>query len=183
MKTQQERANELIARGNDLRARGKLELACDAYREAIRLVPAYGSLAIVLGDMLFELQRYPAAADAYRTALEFMPGHDQAWTSLGKCLLLQDNRPAALDAFTRAIAANPNHGDAHYYGAMLLVLDGNRKQAAAWLQTALAHKPGWQPHARQDPLLNDLFNEFRTLAKRSEGKKWWRRGKKPKPQV
>jgi tetratricopeptide (TPR) repeat protein len=178
MKTQQEKANELIARGNDQRESGKLDLAIEAYQEAIRLVPAYGSLNLVLGDMLFERQRYEQAADAYQATLEHLPSHDQAWTGLGQCQLLLEAPEAALESFQHALEANPRNGEASYYAAMLYVLNGDRKKAASHLTTALQEKPTWEENARQDALLKDLFDESRSLSNFSAGKRWWQFWKK-----
>jgi tetratricopeptide (TPR) repeat protein len=178
VKSQQEKANELIARGNDLRERGSLDQAIDAYREAIRLVPAYGSLNLVLGDMLFQRQRYDEAGKAYQATLEFMPNHDQAWARLGQCQLLLEDHESALESFNKALEANSRNGEASYYGAMLYVLNGDRKKAATYLATAVREKPSWEQTAREDPLLRGLFDESRSLANLGRGRPWWQFWKK-----
>ena len=88
MKTNQARAHALITQADDLRQRGKLSDAIAAYREAIRLVPAFGTLNLVVGDMLLQTQRPAEAAEAFQTVLDLMPNHEQAWSRLGQCQLL-----------------------------------------------------------------------------------------------
>jgi hypothetical protein len=50
MKTNQHRAHALITQADELRERGKFDEAIAAYREAIRLVPGFASLNLVVGD-------------------------------------------------------------------------------------------------------------------------------------
>ena len=183
MKSQQERANELVAAGNQSRTQGRLKEAIAAYREAIRLVPAYGSLNLVLADMLFERQEYAEAGEAYRKTVEYVPDHDQAWAGLGQCLLLQDDHAGALEAFTNALNVNPQNADANYYGAMLYVLQGDRKKAADHLAAALQTRPAWESNAREDNLLQGLFDESRKLAALDGGKKWWQFWKRREPKT
>ncbi len=173
MKSHQEKANERIARGNELRAAGMHDRAIEAYREALHLVPAYGSLNLVLGDMLLEQQRYEEAAEAYQATLEHLPDHDQALAGLGQCQLVLEQHEAALETFNRALEANPRNGQAAYYGAMLYVLNGDRKKAADYLAGALQRSPSWEENARQDPLLKGLFEESASLSRLGAGRRWW----------
>jgi len=173
MKSQQERANELITKGNELRSQGRLDPAIDAYREAIRLIPAYESLNLVLADMLFERKEFKEAGEAYRKTLEFAPEQEKAWAGLGQCQMVLEQHDAAFESFTRALAINPQNGESNYYLAMLHVLKGERKKAGDHLARALREKPSWEENAREDPLLKALFDESKSLAARDGEKKWW----------
>ncbi|NUM43504.1 MAG: tetratricopeptide repeat protein, partial [Anaerolineales bacterium] len=112
MKTHQARAHALITQADDLRQRGKLEEALAAYREAIRLVPAFGTLNLVIGEMLFQHQRPAEAATAFRAVLALVPEHDQAWSRLGQCQLLQGQTEDAFVSFEKALALNRNDVEA-----------------------------------------------------------------------
>lgn len=159
MKSNQDRAHALITQADDLRQRGKLAEAITAYREAIRLVPAYGTLNLVVGDVLFQLQRPVEAADAYRTLLNTAPEHDQAWSRLGQCQLLLGQHAEALTSLEKAVQANANDVEANYYLAILYARQNESKKAINCLQTALRHRPQWEAQARKDKVLSPLVDE------------------------
>lgn len=159
MKTNQARAHALITHADDLRQRGKLDEAIAAYQEAIRLVPAFGTLNLVVGDLYFQRQRPAEAAEAYRALLELIPTHEQALSHLGKCQLLLGQYDEALTAFEKALATQPNEVEANYYLAILHQRRGETKKAAACLRLALKLHPQWEPQARQDKYLAPLVDE------------------------
>ena len=82
----QQRANELIARANDLHAQGRHDKAVPLYLEAAGLFPPYASFGLVAADSLQEAGKLRGAADAYRAVVEAVPDHDQAWRGLGVVL-------------------------------------------------------------------------------------------------
>ncbi|HNB54866.1 MAG TPA: tetratricopeptide repeat protein [Anaerolineales bacterium] len=159
MKTNQARAHALITQADDLRQRGKLDDAIVAYREAIRLVPAFGTLNLVIGDMLFQRQRPAEAAEAFQTVLELMPNHDQAWSRLGQCQLLLGQPEAAFGAFEKALAISSNDVEANYYLAILYMRRGEQKKSIPHLRQALRLRPEWETQARKDKFLSPLVDE------------------------
>ncbi len=170
MKSHQDRANALISQANELHRQKKYEQAIAGYRRAIELIPAYGSLNLVIGDMLFEMKQHAEAAEAYRTTLEFVPDHDQAWGSLGQCLMMTGEQTEAAEALDKAVTLNPEDGLSLYYGAMVHTLLEDAAKARTYLQRALALHPDWIDRTREDPLLIAYFGENGKL---SNGKKWW----------
>lgn len=173
MKSHQERANTLIHQANAFRENGRIEDAIRTYREAIALVPAYGSFRLVIADMLFKANRYPEAADAFRETILSVPDHAQAWVGLGQCLLLLDHHEEALDAFQNALAADPDGPEANYYLAVLLGMRGEFKEAETLLFKALTLRPSWEPQARREASLKPLFDNSRRLTRIGQEKKWW----------
>lgn len=159
MKTNQARAHALITQADDLRQRGKLSDAIAAYREAIRLVPAFGTLNLVIGDMLLQTQRLAEAAEAFQTLVDLIPNHEQAWSRLGQCQLLLGQPEAAFGSFERGLAISPNDIEANYYLAILYTRRGEQKKAVAHLHKALQLRPQWEAQARQDKFLGPLVDD------------------------
>lgn len=173
MKTHQDRANNLILKANAAKENGMLDDAIRSYREAMKLVPAYSTFNVVIGDMLQAENRHRDAADAYlRTVLD-TPDHDQAWVGLGQCRLLLDEHEEAIEAFRSALAANPSNPDAHYYLALLLSIIDDIKGAETHLLSALKQRPAWEDQARQEASLKPVFENSRRLANLNREKKWW----------
>ena len=172
MKTNQHRAHTLITQADDLRERGKLDEAISAYREAIRLVPAFGTLNLVVGDMLFKLQRPAEAAEAYRAVLGIVPDHERAWSSLGQCQLLLGQYEEAFTSFEKALEIAPNDVEANYYLAILYVRRDDRKKAVSCLRRALQLRPQWETQARNDKMLGGLVDEVLPTKKSWE---FWKR--------
>ena len=170
MKTNQARAHTLITRADDLRERGRLDEAITAYREAIRLVPAFGTLHLVIGDLLFKLQRPAEAAEAYQAMLEMVPDHEQAWSSLGQCQLLLGQYETAFTSLEKALSLNANDGEAIYYLALLSARTQSKK-AVPYLKKALQLRPQWETQARNDKLLAPLVDE----ALKKKGWQFWKR--------
>jgi len=165
MKTNQSRAHTLITQADDLRERGKLDEAIATYREVIRLVPAFGTLNLVVGDMLFKLQRPAEAADAYRTVLDIVPEHDQAWSSLGQCQLMLGQYADALVSLEKAVQLNANDVEANYYLAMLYARQNETKKAVGCLRQALQLRPQWESQARNDKILVALVDDALSVKK------------------
>ncbi|GAB4580426.1 MAG: hypothetical protein Fur0022_31670 [Anaerolineales bacterium] len=164
MKTNQARAHTLITQADDLRQRGKLDEAIAAYREAIRLVPAFGTLNLMIGEMLFTLQRPAEAAEAYHALLALAPNHEQAWERLGECQLLLGQLEEAFVSFEKALAFAPQNVEANYYLALLYARRGETQKATACLRQALRLRPQWETQARNDKHLGPLVGD--ALAKK-----------------
>ena len=173
IKSFQERANTLVQEANTAKNQGRIHDAIRAYREAIELVPAYASLNLVIGDMLFESGDYAGAAEAFQAVVAFDPEHDQAWASLGQCRLLRDDFEGAAEAFAAAQQANPDNVEANYYGAILDAHRGETRRAADKLYQALRLRPSWTDQAQTEALLAPLFESSRKLAVLGREKKWW----------
>ncbi len=170
MKTNQARAHALITQADDLRQRGKFDDAIGLYREAIRLVPAFGTLNLVVGDLLFKLQRPAEAADAYRALLELAPD-PAAWSRLGQCQLLLGQTADALGSLEQAVQLNANDVEANYYLAILTMRQNQQKKAVEYLHKALHLRPQWETQARNDKILSPLVD----TALHKKGWQFWKR--------
>ena len=156
---QQERANTLVAQGNDYREKGDLENAVKSYQQAIALVPAYESLNLVVGDMLFEYKNYAAAAEAYQAVVAAFPEHDQAWAGLGQCLMILSDHNGAAAALDNAVKQNPTDALSWFYSAMVHTLLEDTTRAKACLKEALRLQPGWEDRARNEDLFQPYFED------------------------
>jgi tetratricopeptide (TPR) repeat protein len=172
MKTNQARAHALITQADDLRQRGKLEEAISAYREAIRLVPAFRTLNLVVGDMLLKLQRPAEAAEAFRAILDAFPEHEGAWSRLGQCQLLLGHYEDAFVSLEKAVEIAPNDVEANYYLAILYMRRDEQKKAVRCLRRALQLRPQWEAQAREDKVLSPIVDETLSTKKRWQ---FWKR--------
>lgn len=159
MKTNQHRAHALITQADDFRQRGRLDDAIAAYREAIRLVPAFGALNLVVGDLLFTLQRCAEAAEAYRAALDALPEEEHAWSRLGQCQLVLGQYEDAQNSLEKVLALNPNNAEANYYLAVMSAHNGDSRKAARHLRRALHLRPQWEAQARAEKRLSGLVDQ------------------------
>ena len=80
----QQKANALIERGNELHNSGDKLSAAPYYREAAELFPPYASFMLVAADSYLAGGKYRDAAAAYRHVIAAHPDHDQAIGGLKK---------------------------------------------------------------------------------------------------
>lgn len=80
----QQKANALIERGNELHNSGDKLSAAPYYREAAELFEPYSSFMLVAADTYLESGKYRDAAAAYQHLLDAHPDHDQASAGLKK---------------------------------------------------------------------------------------------------
>lgn len=168
MDERQQRANALIAQAGQHQQAHENDEAIRLYREAIALmadVPPYVSYNLVLGDLLFQLQRYREAAECYRQLVDAFPEHDQGWSGLGQALALLGEEREALQAFEQCVVLVSDDAPAWYHGAVLHARRGDDATAAQWLRRALKLQPAWRERAASEPVL------AAHLA--AAGKKWW----------
>ena len=104
---------------------GKLDLAIEHYREAIRLKPDYVEAHINLGVTFKERGLLDNAIECYRTALGFSPNNFTAENNLGAILLSQGKGNEAVEHLRAALRIEPNDAKAHCNLAQALLLSGN----------------------------------------------------------
>ena len=80
----QQKANSLIERGNELHNGGDKLAAAPFYREAAELFEPYSSFMLVAADSYLEFGKFRDAAAAYQAVLDAHPDHDQARAGLKK---------------------------------------------------------------------------------------------------
>lgn len=120
---------------------GRLDQACDAYREAIRLEPADPVLHFNLANGLYALGSAVESADHFRRAVECDRGYVEAWNNLGIVLSELSENGEAVAAFQQAVRLVPTYADAHYNLAELLDELGREGEA----------REHWKFYLRCDP--------------------------------
>jgi len=136
-----EAADLLIAEGNRAEDSGKLQQACELYRQAVSLAPRYPKAHINLGIALEAMGDNPAAIRAYEQALATDPAHPAANYNLGKLLHAHGDRLRAESLLTRALQSRPDFPDARIVLALVHVSQGKLQHAATELEAALLQRP------------------------------------------
>ena len=87
---------------------GKLDVAEDWARRAVRHAPSDPRGYLELGQVLIEQQRVRDALDSYRLAVRFgPPGTEIAWFMIGQCLEALDEPEHACDAYLASLDLDP----------------------------------------------------------------------------
>ncbi len=87
---------------------GELEVARDAYQQAIAARPEYEEALNNLGLVLHDLGEYGAAESAFRQAIAIRARYAAAWINLGRTYAEQNNYARAADALERALEITPS---------------------------------------------------------------------------
>lgn len=136
-----EAADRLIAEGNRAEAAGKVEEACERYREAARAAPGYAKAHLNLGIGLEAIGDGDRALMAYETALAIDRAEPYANYNLGK-LLYTRNEPARAERLLRqALRSRPEFPEARIVLAGVLQAHGALEGAATELEAALELRP------------------------------------------
>ena len=161
-KSDQARANALIAQGNAYHKSHQYDQAIHSFRQAIQLnpTPSYQTYYLQIGDMLFEMQRFEEAESAYRKLLDIVPEHPHGWLGLGMTLLVTGKFYKAAYIFDRALLLDPRFSEALYYGAIAQASLGNQAKSWRYLTRAIKIQPSWEKFARQQPVLLAYFHRL-----------------------
>lgn len=119
------------------RARGNLQAAVAAARQALRLKPLDAEAVSLLGAYLTEARR---AREAVEVLAPFVAGSAPDFdvlTALGLALSAVGDHARARDAFTRAQAADPSNPMGFVNVGTLDLMEGRRAEARAALERAL----------------------------------------------
>lgn len=115
----EDEGRRLVAYADELSAAGRYEAAIASYEQAIARAPrALAGYRFVIGELLFELQRYGEAASAFDSVVREMPRHAQAWEALGRTYTMLGAPDRAVQALENAIALAPAWGDPYYHAAL-----------------------------------------------------------------
>jgi len=148
--------NLITAKGDALKALGRLEDAAGTYERGAREHPhsavAEHNLAATAGD----LEQFDKAEAAARRALAKGIEAPETWLVLGRSLLGQDRHDEAMTAMRAAIARRPDYVEAHGELAQLIwMTTEDPVQATRALDEALARFPDAQALAlRKSELLD-----------------------------
>jgi protein O-GlcNAc transferase len=131
----------LIARGNLAENAGRLQEACELYREAVRLAPQYAKAHLNLGIALEALGDSAGAAECYEKALAIDAADPYANYNLGKLLYACADLPRARRLLEQALRSRSDFPEARIVLAYVLQAQGELAAAATQLKTALPQRP------------------------------------------
>jgi predicted O-linked N-acetylglucosamine transferase (SPINDLY family) len=136
-----EAADRLVSEGNRAEEAGRIEEACERYREAVRAAPDYARAHLNLGIGLEAAGAPEQAIRSYEAALAIDSADAFAAYNLGK-LLYTRGEPAQAEALLRrALASRPAFPEAQVVLSRALEAQGNLSAAAAALEVAMRLKP------------------------------------------
>jgi tetratricopeptide (TPR) repeat protein/serine/threonine protein kinase len=101
------------ALGAALRAKGELDQAIAACREAIRIKPDFAEVHNNLGVALADKHLLNEAIGEYRRAIDLKPDYAHAHNNLGKALREKRQVPDAIVEFRKAICIDKNYAAPH----------------------------------------------------------------------
>lgn len=123
---------------------GARDIAIDAYRKTLTLLPSYQAAAINLGLLLNEAARHDEARDALEHAVEITSGRRKAKSllALGKSELALGANDEAVARFEQAIAYRPDYAPAWLWrGITLRRIVGRESEAEESIRNALKLRP------------------------------------------
>lgn len=136
-----EAADRLIAEGREAENGGRVQEACDRYREAVALAPQHAAGHLNLGVGLEAAGDSDGALKCYEAVLAIDPGNAYASYDLGKLLFVKGALPEAERHLRAALERKPEFPDAHVVLANLLDTRGDAAGAAAVFEIAIRQRP------------------------------------------
>lgn len=103
-------SEEHMSLGRIYESQGKLDLAEQQYREAVKKEPKSVSALLLLGDLSFQAKKYTQAETAYRKAIKLQPENGDIYNNL--CLVYLEQNAGidkTEDLIRKAIAVTPEH--------------------------------------------------------------------------
>jgi predicted O-linked N-acetylglucosamine transferase (SPINDLY family) len=141
-RTTHDAADRLIAEGNRAEEAGRVEEACERYREAVRAAPGYAKAHLNLGIGLEGAGAAEAAIQSYEAALEIDPADPFAAYNLGKLLYARGSPTQAERLLGQALRSRPDFPEARVVLAGALQAQGKLEAAGSELEAALRQRPG-----------------------------------------
>ncbi|MEO8603036.1 MAG: tetratricopeptide repeat protein, partial [bacterium] len=135
-----------VARNNlgvALAARGEVEAAEEAFREALRIKSDFGDPYNNIGLLLWRQGRREEAAAQYRAALQYGPYSAETHSNLGLVLNELGRRDEAIAHLTQALEIDPSFAGAHVNLGNALRDSGRPQEAIAHYEQALRLKPDY----------------------------------------
>jgi Flp pilus assembly protein TadD len=129
--------------GTILRARKRLEEACDSYLLATAFMPDWWTPHYELGLVQMDQGQFGRAVNSFTTALALNGNDAHVHHALGTAYLHCENVPAAVEEFKKALALQPDLAPAHSNLGYLLFRDREEYEGgAAHIERARALSPG-----------------------------------------
>lgn len=158
-----QRADQLIAAGNQAESEGRLGEACERYRAAVATAPAYAAPRLNLGIAHEALGETGEALRSYEAALRIEPGNAYVNYNLGKLLHTQEDPQRAEKHLRAALASKPDFPEALVVLASVHDSAGDADAALAALEAALALRPDYAGALRNYGLLLDRLGRVSEL--------------------
>jgi len=130
-----------LRRGEAYRKRGELEAALRDLRMAARLDRLAVRPAELLGDVNYDLGRFPKAVEAYRQCVSIDDRNARAQYKLGLALYRSGNADGAIPPLRQAAALDQRMAEAHYVLGLCLNQAGNRDEAIGSFEQAIRVSP------------------------------------------
>jgi len=121
----QDKAKQAYAQGKRLYEAKDYHKALEAFREAVKADPKYGSAYNYLGLTYKKLGLYDEAAKAYVKAIELQPQNYVFLFNMGMLMYAANSYDNAATAFQKAIQIKPEDADCHYMLAKTYAQQGN----------------------------------------------------------
>jgi predicted O-linked N-acetylglucosamine transferase (SPINDLY family) len=137
----EESADRLIADGNRAEGAGRVQEACERYREAVQAAPDYAKAHLNLGIGLEAAGATEPAIRSYESALAIDPSDPFAAYNLGKLLYTRGVPEEAERLLRQALQNRPGFPEAQVVLSQVLESQGNLGAAAAALETAMMLRP------------------------------------------
>ena len=120
---------------------GKLAEAIAAYRECLRLDPAFPNARYNLGVALGDAEEYEEAMTCLEAVVEAEPERPETYNSLGYLTSRQRHPEEAIAHYERAIELRPDYAQAHFNLGMTLLQLGDYRRGLCRVRMALADGP------------------------------------------
>jgi tetratricopeptide (TPR) repeat protein len=120
-------------------ARGRVEAAIRAYRNAVQRQPKMLEAQVKLAGALFRSQRLDAAQDRLETITSRNPAYSpKTWFNLGVIRLKKNQKTAARNAFSKAVHLDPDLVQGHMQLGRLASRSNQYPKAASHFRRAIA---------------------------------------------
>ena len=150
-------------------AEEKLEEALRLFRKASQLDPENSRYKAETGRLLYQMDDPEAALISYREALRIRPDYPAHWVQFSRMLFDTGAKTQAVEAAKEAIKHCGEDPMLIYLHGACLMAAGRRQEGAISLEKAMvldhdAHPILFEifPELEQDPLVNNLIEQFRS---------------------
>ncbi len=130
-----------LRRGEAYRRRGEPEAALRDFRAASRIDRNAVKPAELMGDVEYDLGRFPKAVEAYRRSAGIDDGNARVQYKLGLALFRSGDAAGAVAPLSRAALLDPRLAEARYALGLSLRQAGQRDAAIAALEEAVKVSP------------------------------------------
>ena len=128
---------KLYKKGLNLMADERLEEACEAFEQTLRIDPNNVDALLKLGYARFHLDQYADALEVYDKVFDIDVTHPEAWNLKSLVDYEQKQYAKALESVENAVESDPNYGMAWYNKACYLSLLNQVPQALEALKRSI----------------------------------------------